>query len=187
MVSGFTTLADGTEESILARYGTDGTLGRGIRHGRSGADERLRLQPGSPPSQFVRMAKIVAVGSSQERALGGGRTNSAVALARYETDGALDATFGTAGVVTTRFTGSAGANAVALQGDGRIVAAGSFWATSATRVVPRGRPLRGGRTSSTRASRTLARRPPNAAYWARDMAIQPDGRIVVVGDGDRAP
>ena len=56
-------------------------------------------------------------------------------LARYDANGVLDATFGAAGIVTTRFTGSAVAYAIALQGDGRIVAAGFFWATSATRVV----------------------------------------------------
>src|SRR5439155_847242 len=50
------------------------------------------------------------------------------ALARYNPDGSLDATFGTGGTVTTSFGAyplSAYANAIALQGDGKIVAAGS--------------------------------------------------------------
>ena len=46
------------------------------------------------------------------------------ALARYNSDGTLDGTFGTSGRVTTSFTGNDFANAVALQGDGKIVAAG---------------------------------------------------------------
>jgi uncharacterized delta-60 repeat protein len=51
------------------------------------------------------------------------------ALARYNTDGSLDATFGTAGRVTTDFAGRSDvANAIAVQPDGRIVVAG----TSAT-------------------------------------------------------
>ena len=47
------------------------------------------------------------------------------ALARYNGDGSLDATFGTGGIVTTAISTSASATAVALQGDGEIVAAGS--------------------------------------------------------------
>jgi uncharacterized delta-60 repeat protein len=49
------------------------------------------------------------------------------ALARYNTDGSLDTTFGGDGKVTTDFAGSGSrdeAHAVAIQGDGKIVAAG---------------------------------------------------------------
>jgi uncharacterized delta-60 repeat protein len=58
------------------------------------------------------------------------------ALARYDSDGAVDLTFGTAGKVVTDFTvpGSPGeasaysqANGVAVQADGNIVAAGYAW------------------------------------------------------------
>jgi uncharacterized delta-60 repeat protein len=49
------------------------------------------------------------------------------ALARYNPDGTLDPTFGTAGLVTTDFGGTGDtAYAVAIQADGKIVAAG--WA-----------------------------------------------------------
>jgi uncharacterized delta-60 repeat protein len=47
-------------------------------------------------------------------------------LARYETDGSLDPTFGTDGSVITAFDpDGAQAQAVAIQGDGKIVAAGA--------------------------------------------------------------
>ena len=47
------------------------------------------------------------------------------ALARYNSDGSLDMSFGTAGIVTTDFGGSRDrAHAVVLQPDGKIVAAG---------------------------------------------------------------
>src|SRR5262245_4740532 len=60
--------------------------------------------------------KIVAAGQA------GG---AAFALARYETDGSLDPTFGGDGIVTTDFRGPmATANAVAFQPDGKILAAG---------------------------------------------------------------
>jgi uncharacterized delta-60 repeat protein len=46
------------------------------------------------------------------------------ALARYHPDGSLDESFGNAGLVTTDFGASEAATAVALQPDGKIVAAG---------------------------------------------------------------
>jgi uncharacterized delta-60 repeat protein len=58
--------------------------------------------------------KIVAAGSA------GGD----FALARYNADGSLDSTFGSSGKVTTDFGGFDAASAVAIQPDGRIVAAG---------------------------------------------------------------
>lgn len=60
-----------------------------------------------------------------------GRTNPGIgtgidfALARYNPDGSLDATFGSNGIVTTDFAiGGDTANALAIQADGKIVAAG---------------------------------------------------------------
>jgi len=54
-----------------------------------------------------------------------GYASSNFALARYNSNGTLDLTFGTGGVVTTTFPdGTSVANGVALQSDGRIVAAG---------------------------------------------------------------
>lgn len=50
------------------------------------------------------------------------------ALARYNADGSLDATFGTGGKATTNFLGFYdGARAAALQPDGKIILAGSSW------------------------------------------------------------
>jgi uncharacterized delta-60 repeat protein len=55
-----------------------------------------------------------------------GESRGDFALARYDADGSLDTSFSGDGVVTTDFAGMADtAYAVALQGDGRIVAAGS--------------------------------------------------------------
>ena len=57
------------------------------------------------------------------------------ALARYNTDGTLDSTFGSGGIVTIDVTGTNDAdlaNAVALQSNGQIVAAGGTATTTAT-------------------------------------------------------
>src|SRR5213592_1525419 len=61
--------------------------------------------------------KIIAVGSARD----GGR----FALARYRLNGSLDSTFGGDGRVTTKFGERSAASDVAIQEDGKIVAAGS--------------------------------------------------------------
>jgi uncharacterized delta-60 repeat protein len=71
--------------------------------------------------------KLVAAGGTAGPGLGN------FALARYNPDGTLDASFGTGGLVTTSF-GEAGnvAFAVAVQADGKLVAAGVVDTTSGT-------------------------------------------------------
>ena len=75
--------------------------------------------------------KIVAAGttgtSSVHSPLHSAQVGDRFALARYETDGTLDASFGSGGVVSTGFgsgDGGAAAFGVAIQADGKIVAAG---------------------------------------------------------------
>jgi uncharacterized delta-60 repeat protein len=73
---------------------------------------------------------LVATGNSlviqtDSQIVVGGSIGSAFALVRYKVNGTPDSTFGTNGKVTTTFTGvDDGANSLALQPDGKIVAAG---------------------------------------------------------------
>jgi uncharacterized delta-60 repeat protein len=103
----------------LARYNPDGSLdtnfnGTGtvmtaIGSGHDGADA-LALQPDG---------KLVAAGASSNG------SNNDVALARYKPDGKLDPSFHGTGTVTTAIgSGNDGASALALQPDGKLVAAG---------------------------------------------------------------
>jgi uncharacterized delta-60 repeat protein len=104
-------------------------------------------------------------------------------LARYNPNGSLDTSFGTAGVVTTDFSNpNDQANAIALQPDGKIIAAGITY------------------SNATRFDFALARYNPNGSLdtsfgnggkvvttlSALDdsihaIALQADGRIVVAG------
>ncbi|WP_329342860.1 calcium-binding protein [Streptomyces sp. NBC_00663] len=97
----------------LARYNPGGTLdtgfdgdGKVLTAGGSAAD--VKLQPGD--------GRIVIAGSNG--------SGGDFAVLRYNTDGSQDGGFGTAGVTTADFGGSDAAYGVALQPDGRIVAAG---------------------------------------------------------------
>jgi uncharacterized delta-60 repeat protein len=71
-------------------------------------------------------ASAVAV-QADGRIVVAGRTDGGFALARYYGNGSLDSSFGASGKVLTDFAGYYGlVNAVAVQPDGQIVAAGTF-------------------------------------------------------------
>jgi uncharacterized delta-60 repeat protein len=108
----------------LARYNSDGTLDAtfGV-----GGKVLTGFTSGSDSARGVAIqadGKIVVVGGD-----GSGRraqSDTKFALARYNSDGTLDATFGVNGKVTTNFTPwGDGASGVAIQADGRIVVVGT--------------------------------------------------------------
>lgn len=104
----------------LARYETDGTLD--VTFGGDGK-VTTNFGPGDDYAFSVAIqadGKVVAAG---EAAGGGGK----FALARYETDGALDATFGGDGMVTTNFTSHYDVvDTIAVQpADGKLVLLGT--------------------------------------------------------------
>src|SRR5262249_21251021 len=114
------------------------------------------------------------------------------ALARYNQDGTLDQTFGTAGKQTTDFLGYAdGATGVAIQPDGKIVVAGSAErdSTPATadlalaRYNPDGTLDQTFGTNGLRITNLQGNNDDNDL--ARAVAIQADGRIVVAGNTER--
>jgi uncharacterized delta-60 repeat protein len=97
----------------LARYNPNGSLdptfsGDGKQTTGFGVAEGVAIQPDG---------KIIAVGR-------GGTDGANFVLARYNPNGSLDATFSGDGKQQTDFGGYDGANGVALQGNGKIVAAG---------------------------------------------------------------
>ena len=99
----------------LARYEANGSLDTSF--GTVGRVTTL-IGGGGRASALALQAtgKIVAAGSY----------SGGFALTRYDADGSLDASFGSGGVVTTPVAGpDAGAAAVALQPDGKLVAVGS--------------------------------------------------------------
>jgi uncharacterized delta-60 repeat protein len=109
----------------LARYNADGSVddafGSGGKvttsfFGRGDRAVALALQPDG---------KIIAGGNA---VITGGDGTVAVrdfALARYTPGGSLDATFGQAGKITTGFGGDSFATCLAIQPDGKLVAAGT--------------------------------------------------------------
>jgi uncharacterized delta-60 repeat protein len=106
----------------LARYHRNGSLDTAF-----GGDGKVRTNFGSPDFDQANdvaiqaNGRIVAAGSAD----GDSPPRGTFALVRYEADGSLDDSFGDGGKLTTNFSdGFDGASGVALQADGRIVAAG---------------------------------------------------------------
>jgi uncharacterized delta-60 repeat protein len=100
------------------------------------------------------------------------------ALARYNPDGSLDASFAGDGKLTTDFGGSDIARAVALQKDGRIVVAGQTdFAFALARYE------RDGRLDTSFDADGKLTTDFGGFDGAYDVAIQPDGRIVAAGYG----
>ncbi len=113
--------------------------------------------------------KIVAAGRSHNA------TVRIFALARYDTNGSLDASFGTDGIITTEVgSGNSEANSVAIQSDGKIVAAGSDAGIHNFALVRYD-------TNGSLDASFIADTPDIRYGEARSVAIQSDGKIVAAG------
>jgi len=127
--------------------------------------------------------KIVVVGWVGDSFEGG-----IIAIARYNTDGSLDATFDGDGKVTTPFpiVGFGAAYAVRLQADGKIVVAGRHGAMPSV-GNPDAVVLRYNTDGSLDSTfdgdgyRILVFTTQSGWELASDLLVQPDGKIVVIG------
>jgi uncharacterized delta-60 repeat protein len=161
----------------LARYTRNGSL-----DGSFGRGGKVLTNFGSPRGAAAVViqpdGKIVAAGSSSRSA---DRRDAEFALARYRRDGSLDASFGSGGKVLTTFGRYSAAVGIVLQQDGKLVAVGSsgndHWADGQLAVA---RYTRSGRLDASfgRGGKVLMSCGP---CDASAVAIQPDGKIVVVG------
>ena len=105
---------------------------------------------------------------------------SGFALARYHSDGSLDASFGSGGLVVTGFGAGhpASAVALALQPDGRIVVAGGVSFGAPNRVAL-ARYTASGALDPTFGDGGTVISDFGGSRLTRAMALQPDGKILV--------
>jgi len=166
--------ATGFGDFALSRYNPDGSLDTTFD-----GDGKVTTDIGVFDEAFglaiQSNGRIVAAGSTAPQGY-----CCQFALARYNSDGSLDTSFDGDGELTTPFGGDSGAYAVAIQSDGKIVAAGQTYD-----------PFRSGFA--------LARYNPDGSLDmtfgtggkvittplgpASSLAVQSDGKIVVVGAG----
>lgn len=93
--------------------------------------------------------------------------------------GELDPTFGVGGKVQAPFGPESFAGGVAVQADGRILAAGSPHASAGFSVA---RLLANGSLDPSWGSGGVATTPLGGFSFTEDVAVQPDGKVVVVGE-----
>ncbi len=115
--------------------------------------------------------KFVLVGGAGKFLYGAA---SALLVARFDADGTPDPSFGEAGFVTTELGGEATANSVALQGDGKIVVAGSGPTGTTAGFLARYNADGSPDTSFGAGGTVTSLQGPGKA-----MAVQPNGMILV--------
>src|SRR5260370_10792835 len=123
VAAGYAYIGTNYSTFTLVRYNPDGSLdttfgtnGTGILYTDFGQGTVIRAMG------IQSDGRIVVAGSTTYPANAG---EGAVALARYETNGTLDVSFGTGGTqITTGITGYTGAHGLMIQGDGSILAVG---------------------------------------------------------------
>jgi uncharacterized delta-60 repeat protein len=125
--------ATGKFAIALAQYTSTGTLDTTFGIGMTGiVTAQVTTQAGPVDADAAALAVQPLDGKIVVAGLAGDVVNSIwdVALLRYNTNGTLDTTnFGTGGIVITDIGSSSNyANAVAIQGDGKIVVAGNAFA-----------------------------------------------------------
>jgi len=157
----------------VMRYNPDGSLDASFGSGGKVA---------TPLAHGSQLSAAAAVLQPDGRIVLGGNVMGALtynfALARFNTDGSIDSGFGSGGSVVTEFPGQV--LALALEGDGRIVAAGTN-----TFNFTLARYNADGSLDQTFGSSGLVNTDISGSGFdsANKIAIQPDGKIVAVGDG----
>ena len=162
----------------LARYNSDGSLDAGFGSGGKVTTNFFRAGDTATAIAIQPDGKIVAAGIATNDL-----TGLDFALARYNSDGSLDASFGSGGKVTTDFFGDGDqARTIAIQSDGKIVAAGVIDKRgTATDFALARYNLNGTLDVSFGAGGKVATDFFGKNDGADDIAIQPDGKIVAAG------
>ena len=158
--------------------------------GGGSSDGTMPQPPGTLDSSFGNSGVVITSGASIGTAIAlqsDGKIIVATsnAVIRYDPDGMLDATFGTAGLVSgVLASGSFGSSAITVQPDGKIVAAGSFIRTDgggAYHCALMRYMINGAIDPGFGNGGLVVWEPDGDVSNCRDVAVQPDQRIVSGG------
>lgn len=113
-----------------------------------------------------------------------GISPSRFAVLRYNSDGTLDTTFDTDGIVTTTILQNANARAIAVQSDGKIIVAGNARNNSNQDFFTVVRYNSDGSIDSSFGNSGMIFTSFGLIDFLNDLIIQNDGKILAVGNGD---
>jgi uncharacterized delta-60 repeat protein len=176
LVPGFTFGGSGIE-AVIARYKPEGTLDASFGTGGSSTTDF----GGSSGSNWATSAVEQSDGKIVIAGLASG---SEIGVARFNADGTPDPSFGTGGVVSTSVGGAflvANTLDVLVAPDGKILALATASTTGPAYVTVVARYLANGTLDGTFGSGGLAFLVLDTNTFADQMALQSDGKIVVVG------
>lgn len=200
VVAGTTLAADNTTNAFVARLNSDGELdnsfGAGSNDGTVDGIASISFGTGNDAAKAVTLqtdGKILVVG---ETTAADNSTN--IAVARLNTDGSLDSAFGADatdgtpnGVVGLSLgTGNDTGVAIAIQGDGKIVVAGYTVGSDGSTNAAVARLSSNGVLDASFGQGNSDGTPDGVVGislgagndYARTMAIQQDGKILIAGD-----
>ncbi len=175
VAGGYATIG-GNHEFVLARYNTNGTLDTSF-----GTNGIVTTEIGSSDSNIYSVAiqsngQIVAGGDANP----GG--NFEFALARYNTNGSLDTSFGTNGIVTTKIGSSDSIiHSIAIQANGQIVAGGGATIGSNDEFALARFNSNGSLDTSFGSNGTVTTPIGGSSIDIASISMQSDGKIVAVG------
>ena len=175
----------GTSELAVARFNVDGSLDNSFS-GDGMVTAKFTAGAGDDVGSGIAVqsdGKIVVVGTSDN-----GSGSSELAVARFNDDGSLDTSFNVDGMVTTSFSAGAGddvGSGIAVQSDGKIVVVGTSDNGSGTSEFAMARFNDDGSLDTSFNVDGMV----TASFLAgndvgSDIAVQSDGKIVVVGTSD---
>ena len=171
-------------EFALARYNSDGSLDPSFGNG--GTVVSFFGDQGCAANAMALQSdgKIVVVGEQTVNFVFGDRSDTDFAVARYNSDGSLDSTFGSGGFVATDyFQLSDSAGAVLIQPDGKIIAVGiseglsTFRDFAVARYLPNGAPD----ASFGQQGKVFTDLHTQDGEGADAAVLQPDGKIIAGG------
>ena len=174
VVGGYTNNPEG-DSFVVVRYNADGSLdtsfnGNGIVFtdlGNSDMGRNLLLQADG---------KIILTGHTN------GLYETDFAAVRYNTNGSLDTSFDSDGKLTIDFGGGDYSFAAALQPDNKILIAGYTASTSVDFAIARCNP--DGSLDTSFDGDGLAISDLSGDDFGNDLVLQPDGKILLVGDNN---
>src|SRR5262249_5550418 len=167
-----------TDLFALARYNPDGNLDTTFGNGGLVTTRFLELVGGVRAVAFKPDGKIVAAGIA-----GHGARAAFVGVARYNSDGSLDLSFGTDGKVVTEFLDSESiARVIVFKSNDKIVVAGTtFKSKGSVFALARYNGDGSPDTSFGVGGKVVTSFTDESDDDANAVAIQPDGKIIAAG------
>ncbi|PYT00621.1 MAG: hypothetical protein DMF63_06185 [Acidobacteria bacterium] len=169
-----------TTDILLIRYNSDGSVDNSFD-----GDGKVITSVGTGTDEAHAVAiqadgKIVAAGYANSN------SDFDFVLVRYNADGSLDSSFDTDGKVITHIGDASGAEAVTIQPDGKIVAAGEGGGGPNSEFAVARYNLNGSLDTSFDMD-GIVTTPMGTGYdFADDVKIQADGKILLTGDREQA-